>query len=152
MKAVTFMNRDQLWQVAGVVADRIADLLEAPVHITDEQGEVLATVPFGTDANGGNGTGDGLDTPYLTARLTLQQHPLQVIVGPPRGAQPVPRSVALSLVELVVRQHSSRTEMEKQFEARNSFLANLLTRGFTDERTVLRQARSLDMICRENEL
>lgn len=129
---------------AEALADRIADLLSAPVRIIDDSGAMLADIPSGERDETEQEPGEN-QTEYLRIHTEAHGQRICIIVGEPQSPDRVPRSVAYTIIDLVVKQRLTQAELESGYDERNTFIRQLLLEPPGDDRQVLRRARKLGM-------
>jgi carbohydrate diacid regulator len=129
-------------QVAGQVSQKVAELLDAHVYVTDAQGLVVAASEsscIGRRSDVLRREGD----PAIPLRVGGQEG--EVIVGEPLNGESVPPHLARGVVELIISQATVVSALPNQDELKNTFIHDLLRGVLGDEETLLRQARILGM-------
>lgn len=132
-------------QVATVVASKVAELLHAPVFVTDDRGVILtSSVP--------QQVGLHFDWHQVEAVERCLRIPLrcdsqvgEVIVGEPCNQEPISPRLAQVLVELVINQTAILNQLPNQQKIKNQLIYDLLQGQVKDEIAVLRQAKDLGM-------
>lgn len=131
-------------QVAGQVSQKVAELLDTHVCVTDAQGIVVAASEpsrVGRRSDGLRQEGD----PAIPLRVGGQEG--EVIVGEPLNGELVPPHLARGVVELVISQATVVSALPNHDELKNTFIHDLLRGVLGDEETLLRQAR-IRCLCR----
>jgi carbohydrate diacid regulator len=130
--------------VAETVADRVAELLCAPVWITDERAAVVARAVPSLAAR----EQERFEQPYeahLHAPLHIDGQAGAVLVGPPLNGEAISPRLARVLVQLVVGQALALDRLPDRQERKNAFIRDLLQGTLRDEATILREASILGM-------
>ncbi|MBD2460880.1 helix-turn-helix domain-containing protein [Oscillatoria sp. FACHB-1407] len=131
-------------QLANMVTNKVAELLYAPVLVTNNQGVVITS---------SQPEQIGLALSWETAERTLAnclRIPLhhetgvgEVIVGKPTNQEPISPRLAQALVELVINQSTTEKQAPNQHELKNQLIDNLLHGRISDEAVILNRAKSL---------
>jgi carbohydrate diacid regulator len=130
---------------AGFLSQRVAELLCAPVVITDERNAVIAS---------GHPEGAQVSLDQIAALNPEQQlHiPLrldgrlgQVVVGPSTTGEVIPPRLAQAAVELLINETVVVERLANQSEVKNKFIHDLLHCLLKDESAIMHQARFLGM-------
>lgn len=135
----------QLTELAGLIIDRVAETLDAPVLVTDERGLVIAAsrpdwlrLPIEQVMKD---EGDG----FMRAPLRANGQAGEILVGrPPDGTVLSPRLVRV-LLDLIIDQTTVIERLPKQHELKDDFVYNLLQGGVQDVETLSRHARFLGL-------
>lgn len=132
-------------QIATTVAERIGELLSAPVTVIDGHGLVLSSSESLL-------VGRTLAAHEQQAAGRLLRLPLQidgqlgdVLIGAACPDEPISPRLAQALVELVISQSEAVARLPNQHELKNSFIHSLLHGRIDDEQAILREARLLGM-------
>jgi carbohydrate diacid regulator len=129
-------------QVAGQVSQKVAELLDTYVCVTDAQGIVVAaSEPGCVGQRLGGLRREG--NPAIPLRAAGQEG--GVIVGEPLNGELVPPRLARGVVELVISQATVVSALPNQDVLKNTFIHDLLRGVLGDEEQLLRQARILGM-------
>lgn len=132
-------------QLAATVAERVADLLCAPVTVIDQDGLVLSssdTLLLGRVLAPAEQARIGQ---LLCLPLRGDGQPAAVLIGVPYTDEPISPRLAQALVELVISQVAGVTRLPNQHELKNSFIHDLLHGVIDDEHAILREAKLLGM-------
>ncbi len=129
---------------AESLSRRVAELLCAPVIITDERDAVIAS---------GHPEGTKVSFDQIAAKpdqqlripLQLDGHQGQVVVGPPTTGEVIPPRLAQAAVELLINQTVVVERLQNQSDVKNKFIHDLLHGLLKDEAALLHQARFLGM-------
>ncbi len=130
---------------AEFLSQRVAELLCAPVVITDERNAVIAS---------GHPEGGQVSLEQIAALNPDQQlHiPLQldgrigqVVVGAPTTGEVIPPRLAQAAVELLINETAAVARLSNQSEVKNKFIHDLLHGMLKDESVIMHQARFLGM-------
>ncbi len=130
---------------AESLSQRVAELLCAPVVITDERNSVIAS---------GHPEGDQVSLEQIASCKPEQQLriPLQldgqlgqVVVGAPTTGEVIPPRLAQAAVELLINQTVVVERLQNQSNAKNKIIHDLLHGLLKDESALLQQARFLGM-------
>ncbi len=132
-----------LHQVADTIAERLAELLCAPITVR-ARGMTLAfhTPPQSTGLY-------SLDEEGAAATLIVPCHIRgdagEVVVGRPLHGEVVSLRLAQALVDLVISQTMLLDQLPDRNELKNRFIHDLLHGNLRDESEILRQAKILQM-------
>ncbi|NJL38380.1 MAG: hypothetical protein HC899_17780 [Leptolyngbyaceae cyanobacterium SM1_4_3] len=131
-------------QVATVVSARVAELLCAPIFVTNDQGMILASsdphwVGLYFDWNERRTAGQ-----YLRIPLHYDTQVGEVIVGESLNREPISPRLAQALVELVINQAAILDQLPNQQKFKNQLIYDLL-HGRVQDEVALRQAKDLGM-------
>ncbi|HEY9697792.1 MAG TPA: helix-turn-helix domain-containing protein [Trichocoleus sp.] len=130
-------------QLASVVTDRIAELLYAPVFVTNERGVVITSSE--PDQIGCSFTweiGESTIANFLRIPLRHETESGEIIVGRPVNRETISPRLAQALVELVVNQ-STQNHLPSQHELKNELIDDLLHDRFEDEAVIWTRAKRL---------
>ena len=139
------MANGRFEQVATIVTQRTAELLDAQAIVIDERGQVVASsVPGRMDR-----PFEGIARPEENAqlRIPIELHGTNgsmIIQGPSNGEVIAPRVVE-ALVHLMVNQATVTSKHPNQHDLKNKFIYDLLHGLAQDEAEVLREAKLLGM-------
>lgn len=131
--------------LAATIAERVAELLCAPVTVIDQDGLVLSSsdtlligrvLPPTEQARIGH---------LLCLPLRGDGQPGAVLIGVPYTDEPISPRLAQALVELVISQVAGVARLPNQHELKNSFIHDLLHGLIDDEQAILREAKLLGM-------
>jgi carbohydrate diacid regulator len=127
------------------VAERLAELLCAPIWVLDEQ-EVVAA------SSVGSGIGRRFDPlkgsreqDYLRIPLRLDGQSGTVVVGEASATEVFSARLAQMLVHLVVSQTLTLDRAPHQYERKNTFIYDLLQGSRHDEAAIMREASILGL-------
>jgi carbohydrate diacid regulator len=130
---------------AEFLSQRVAELLCAPVVITDERNAVIASAhPEGAQVSLEQIAASNPDQ-QLHIPLQLDGHLGQVVVGPPTTGEVIPPRLAQAAVELLIKETVVVERLQNQSEIKNKFIHDLLHGIFKDESAIMHQARFLGM-------
>lgn len=135
----------QFVRVAQVVTERAAELLGAPVAVSDARGVVVASSRpelLGLPAHRASAAGE---RDYLRVPLAVDQHKGEIIVGEPSNGQIIAPQLAETLVELMINQTTTARRRPNQRERKDDFLYELLHGQIPDESAILRDAKILGL-------
>ncbi|MBE9180450.1 helix-turn-helix domain-containing protein [Oculatella sp. LEGE 06141] len=131
-------------QIASTITDRVAELLYAPVFVTDEKGVVITSsephqigLPFGLEQREA-----GL-TQYLRVPLCHETKTGEVIIGKPPRQERISLQLAQVLIELVINQAATVDRLPSQPDLKNQLISDLLHDQIEDEALMLSQAKRL---------
>jgi len=138
-------------QLASVVTDRVAELLYAPVFVTNERGVVVTSsepdrigrsvTPSGNCEAIGWG-GEKALSHFLRIPLQHDTGTGEVIVGKPADREMISPRLAQALVELVINQ-STQHHLPSQHELKNELIDDLLHDRIEDETIIWNRAKRL---------
>lgn len=131
-------------QIASAVTNTIAELLYAPVVVTNNKGIVVSSSEpeqIGTSfyGNNQNGSENAFRIP-----LYHETEKGEVIVGESLNSSISPQ-LAYALVELVINQTTLQERLANQHERKNQLINDLLHHQIEDESAVLGRAKQLGM-------
>lgn len=139
-------------RVAGAISARAAELLQAPVRVIDERGQIVArSDPDSMDEAAGDQDSPGPDEGAVEASairvpLRVESRAGEVVVLPRRdAAEVIPPRLAQVLVDLVVNEVEMADRLPSQSDLKNRFIYELLHGQASDPAAVLRDARLLGM-------
>jgi carbohydrate diacid regulator len=139
------MMTEHFERVAGLVAQRAAELLSTRVSVVDEHGALVAgSAPQPTECPSML-TGHDLRAESLRVPVHLDGQEVEVVVTEPTGGESISRRLAEGLVELVVSQTSVVDRLPNQHELKNKFIHDLLRGAIADEEAVRREGQILGM-------
>ena len=135
----------QFERLAQSVAERVADLLRAPVVVVDDRGATVASSQAGlsrllAEQIAGDGQGD-----VLRVRLRLGERSGEVIVGEREGEETISPRLVNVLVEMIVNETAVVDRLPNQPKVKNKFIYDLLHSRIDNEEQILSQARFLGM-------
>lgn len=131
-------------QVADAVAVRVAELLCAPVCITNRHGIVITSSDpseIGRSLYQAK-TGDVL-TKFLRIPFYHEAEEADIYVGEPYSREVIPLRVAQALVELVIKQAIDQKQLFSRHELKNQLIHDLLLEPIQDEVVTLNRAKHL---------
>ncbi|MGI0484550.1 PucR family transcriptional regulator [Pantanalinema rosaneae CENA516] len=138
---------DRFIQIAGIVTDKIAQLLYAPVLVTDAKGVVVTSSEpdqVGLALNWERSS--KLLENFLRVPLQHEAGIGEIIVGEPLNQEAISPRLAQVLVELVIHQTTNHQEQPPNpHELKNQLIYELLHGRIQDEAVILTQARQLGM-------
>lgn len=138
---------DRFIQIASIVTDKVAQLLYAPVLVTDGKGVVVTSsephqIGLALDWE----RGEKILENFLRVPLQHEAGIGEIIVGEPLNQEVISPRLAQILVELVVNQTATdQDQPPSQHELKNQLLYDLLHGRIWDETIVLNRARQLGM-------
>ncbi|MBL1178636.1 PucR family transcriptional regulator [Pantanalinema sp. GBBB05] len=138
---------DRFIQIASIVTDKIAQLLYAPVLVTDGKGMVItSSEPYQVGLALDWKRGEKALENFLRVPLQYEAGIGEVIVGEPFNQEVISPRLAQILVELVVNQTTANQDQRpSQHELKNQLIYDLLHSRVRDETVVLTRARQLGM-------
>lgn len=116
----------QFQRIAHLVAERLADLLSTPVTVADERKQAIAPA-------------------RLQVPLEFEGHCAHLVIGESNQGEPVSPRLVQKLVEMVLNQLVSVTQLPHAHELKNKFIHDLLRGAIADESDILRQGQLLGM-------
>ena len=124
-------------RVASLVTERVAELLFAPVCVTNDRGIVITR-------SDRDPVGSAFDqaSPFLRVPFRFQAQMGEVIVSQPNGEEAISPRLAQVLVELVIHQTTGQARSLYSPEVKHQFLADLLHGRLSDE-VAIDQAKPL---------
>ena len=130
-------------QLASVVTDRIAELLYAPVFVTNERGVVItSSEPDRVGRSLGWEIGESAIASFLRIPLRHEAESGEILVGEPVNRETISPRLAQALVELVINQ-STQNHLPSQHELKNELIDDLLHDRFEDESVIWNRAKRL---------
>lgn len=136
---------DLFEQVAETVSARAAELLGAPVFVTNERGAIVASDGFVLGSPPLERLLEDDDQIALRIPLRLGTHAGVVVVGQTRSGEVIPCRLMEALVELVVTQTTVVARLPHQNELKDKFIHDLLHGTSSNEIDLLREAQILGM-------
>ncbi len=132
-------------QIAEVVADRTAELLEARVWILDDRGAVIgSSEPQGVGLSFDTAVAEpGND--YLRVPVHLGAQDAEIVVACPENGEVVSPRLGSALVDLVINQAAMVAELPNRHELKNKFIHDLLRGRINDESHIVREGQILGM-------
>lgn len=131
-------------QIASIVTDKVAELLYAPVLVTDDRGIVItSSEPQQVGLQCQAEAGENPLTKFLRIPLRHEAEMGEVLVGESRSPERIPPRLAQTLVELVINQIAAQNQSVSRHELKNQFIRDLLHNKITDETLILSRARQL---------
>ena len=132
--------------VAEEVTGRTAELLGAPVAVTDERGVVIASSERRTVGFPWHVVAGGRDSTCVRVPIRLDAQVGEVIVAePPASGEAISPRLTQTLVELVVNQRAVVARLPNQHELKNKFIHDLLRGPIGDEASILREGQIMGM-------
>ncbi|MDX2215222.1 MAG: helix-turn-helix domain-containing protein [Oculatellaceae cyanobacterium bins.114] len=131
-------------QLANMITDRVAELLYAPVLVTNNQGVVITSSEpeqVGLSLNWEK-SGKVL-TNCLRIPLHHETEVGEVIVGKSLDQESISPRLAQALVELVINQTTTQKPLPSQHELKNQLINDLLQGRIWNEMIILNRAKSL---------
>lgn len=132
-------------RVATTVAERTAELLDAPVSVVDDRGVVVASNQpallgriFDLRPTGG-------EPEFQSIPLNLAGHTGTVVVGNQGEGEAIPPRLVKVLVDLVIDQTAVVDRLPNKHELKNKFIHDLLHGTADNEPALLREAQVLGM-------
>jgi carbohydrate diacid regulator len=135
----------QFERLAQSVAERVADLLRAPVVVVDDRGATVASSQAGLSRLFAEQIGAEGQPVVLRVPMRLSERSGEVIVGEPAGEEAVSPRLAKALVEMIINEAAVLDRLPNQHEVKNKFIYDLLHSRIDDEEQILSQARFLGM-------
>lgn len=138
--ALTSATSAQFVRAAHLVAERVCELLYAPVWVTNDRSVVIAS------SNGERvGSLFEADDGALRVPLCLDRQIGEVVVGKPLNGEMISPRLARVLVELIINQATVLDQSPNQHELKNQLIYGLLHAQIADEAAILSQAKQLGM-------
>lgn len=131
-------------QFADLVTNKIAELLYAPVFVTNNRGIVITSSEphqIGLTLEWEN-SGKALVN-FLRIPLHHETETGEVIVGEPFNQESISPRLAQALVELVINQTTTQNQLPSQHELKNQLIDDLLHGRIWDETIILSRAKAL---------
>jgi carbohydrate diacid regulator len=138
----------QFRRTAEAVAEKVGDLLRAPVLIVNPEGMTVAASTHEWSrlvAHQLSTGGDLAASAYLRVPFRLGEYNGEVLVGEPQEEEPVSPRLAQALVEMVVNEIAVIDRFPNQHEVKNKFIYELLHGRIDDDERIYSQARFLGM-------
>lgn len=143
MHTVSSSSQSASSQIAKAIAHRVSDLLDAPVWVRGRQNKIVASSRAEAVCSSALSVGASV-AQCLRIPLNLDNHLGEVVVSQPQDESISPR-LAKALVELVISQVTSLNQPAQQRSRAHDFIADLLHQRITDDDTILRQAKALNL-------
>ncbi len=141
----TVSNSSESNDLAESLSQRVAELLSAPVIITDAHQAVIAS----SRPEGGNVSLDDIASGDPSSRLAipvqLDGQKGQVVVGPATTGEVISPRLAQAVVDLLVNETAVVEQLQTQHEVKSKFIRDLLHGNFSNPEVLVRQARFLGM-------
>lgn len=141
-------NANEFERVTQLVAASIAGLLDAPVSVVDDSGNLIANTEFATEdaprlpAPAASAYED--PSPAVRVPVTLDGRKGELVVATPSGVEATSPRVLRTLVDLMVNQVATANERAEN-ELKNKFIYDLLHGSLSDEAEILRQGQLLGL-------
>jgi carbohydrate diacid regulator len=132
-------------RIAGAVAARAAELLDAPVVVTDAHGIIVASSQQGLTGLPYEMADRVLALGWLHVPLRCGDQVGEVVIAAPRAGAAVPPHLAEAIVELTIGQTTVVDQLPNQHELKNKLIDELLHGIVRDETAILREAKILGM-------
>lgn len=129
-------------QLASLVTDRVAELLYAPVFVTNERGVVVTSSEPDRIGRSMGWSSERAMAHFLRIPLRHDTETGEVIVGKPANRETISPRLAQALVELVINQ-STQYHLPSQHDLKNELVADLLHDRIEDEATIWNRAKRL---------
>src|SRR2546423_13445064 len=130
---------------AEEVIGRTAELLGAPVAVTDEHGVVIASSERRAVGLPWHLVATAQDSTYVRVPIRLDAQAGEVIVAEPASGEAISPRLTQALVELVVNQTAVVARLPNQHELKNKFIHDLLRGPIGDEASILRECQIMGM-------
>jgi carbohydrate diacid regulator len=131
-------------QFADVITSRIAELLYAPVFVTNDRGIVItSSEPHQVGLAFGLERSSKALVNFLRIPLRHDTEVGEVIVGKPLNQESISPRLAQALVELVINQTTTQDQLPSQHELKNHLIDDLLHGRICDEAIILSRAKRL---------
>jgi carbohydrate diacid regulator len=135
----------QFRRMAESVAEKVSELLRAPVVITNEHGSTIATSAADLPKLVASQLSGEEVTAYLRLPFKVGEQAGEILVGEPQDEEPVSPRLAQALVEMVINEMAVLDRLPNQHEIKNKLIYDLLRGRIDDEEQILSQARFLGM-------
>lgn len=135
----------QFRRMAESVAEKVAELLRAPVVITNEHGATVATSAADLPRLVASQLSGAEASAYLRLPFRVGEQTGEILVGEPQDEEPVSPRLAQALVEMVINEMAVIDRLPNQYEIKNKLIYDLLRGRVDDEEQILSQARFLGM-------
>lgn len=133
-------------QIANAVTARTAELLCAPVFVTNHQGVIITSSEPQRVGRSLLGERDEPSfTKFLRIPIRHEAEMGEVIVGAAYNQAGIPSRLAQALVELVINQTIHQNHLPSQHELKNELIYDLLHDRIADETALLSRAKQLGM-------
>lgn len=133
-------------QVASTVTARIAELLCAPVFVTNDRGVIITSnEPHHIGRSLHQGRNELSLTKFLRVPLCHEAETGEVIIGESYNREIISSRLAHALVELVINQTVTQNQFPSQHELKNQLIYDLLHGQVRDEAATLSRAKHLGM-------
>lgn len=132
--------------VANAITDRIAELLCAPVFVTNRRGVIItSSEPHHIGRSLNCERSESALTQFLRIPLRHEAEMGEVIVGKSQSQEAIPSRLARALVELVINQTVTQNQVVVRHEVKSQLIYDLVHGQVNDELATLGQARQLGM-------
>lgn len=135
----------QFRRMAESVAEKVSELLRAPVVITNEHGVTIATSTADLPKLVASQLSGEEVTAYLRLPFKVGEQAGEILVGEPQDEEPVSPRLAQALVEMVINEMAVIDRLPNQHDIKNKLIYDLLRGRIDDEEQILSQARFLGM-------
>lgn len=136
---------EQFERVAEAVADRTAELLNAPTTVVDGRGVIVASSEPGIIGARFVQADAGVDSGCLRVPLRLDSRAGEVIVAQPASGEEITPRLAHVLVDLIINQTAIVDRLPNQHELKNKLIHDLLHGSIGDAAAIVREADILGM-------
>lgn len=133
---------NQFKQVAVAIAERLSQLLSAQVLVLNSEHTIVAT--GGAEAVLEVGRSDSEKT-YLHVPIYIDGQSGEVLIAESMSGEALSSRPAQALVELMIHQATTTSQVSEQHELKNKFIHDLLRGSNLNEIRLLREGQSLGM-------
>lgn len=140
------LDRSGFIHVADAITAKVAELLHAPVFITNRKGIVITSSdPRQIGRSLGWESSEAALAKVLRIPLQHETEAGEVVVGACPNQEAVSSRLVHALVEMVINQTVTQNQLPDQHELKNQLIYRLLHGQVTEEDTTLIQAKHLGM-------
>jgi carbohydrate diacid regulator len=130
-------------QIASAVTSTVAELLYAPVIVTNNRGIVVSSSEPNQIGTSFNDSDQAQSKSVFRIPLHHEAEKGEVIVGESLNASSISPQLAHALVELVINQTTLQGRLANQHAQKNQLITDLLHHQIEDEAAILNQAKQL---------
>ncbi|HEY9737056.1 MAG TPA: helix-turn-helix domain-containing protein [Trichocoleus sp.] len=134
----------QFTQIASVIADRLTEILQTSVRVSNAQGTVVAEGVLAS-APSLVGAGSSLHRHYLRFPLHIQDQAGEVLIEQSGSGETISPRIAEAFIDLVLNQITQPPLPSDEQTQKNQVIQHLLHGQIQDEALILRQAKLLGL-------
>lgn len=132
-------------EIARNVTNRVSQLLDAPVLVTDAQGVVITSSDRGAAHPFDHMNDETISADFIRMPLQYQSEAGEIIVGEPYNREDISPRLAQILIELVINQTTHQEQTISQPDLKNRFICDLLHGRTHHEDVAFNQAKQLGL-------